>query len=263
MSRSRHLATGAGLAIGVLLIGVGVVRLFAPAPVSSDSPLWSALLTQGGWILLALCGAALSRSPSLGDRLGLGRGELSAATSLVLVMGFIALSSGLHQGLVALELRETGSLGEIDAIVREARARAPSFLLALLALGIAPGIGEEVLFRGFLQRGLVTRIGAHGGVLLAAAIFGLAHFDPVHSSLAFLLGAYLGVVTQLARSIRPAILCHVVNNTLGILAPALAPGPLPIAGAWGILPLVGLAAASLLYADRRRRAAERSCEETR
>jgi membrane protease YdiL (CAAX protease family) len=100
-------------------------------------------------------------------------------------------------------------------------------------------------------------------VVLSAAIFGLAHFDPVHSSLAFLLGAYLGVVTQLARSIRPAILCHVVNNTLGILAPALAPGPLSIAGAWGIPPLVGLAAASLLYAGRRRRAAERSCEQTR
>ena len=39
--------------------------------------------------------------------------------------------------------------GEIDAVVREARARAPSFLLALLALGIAPGFGEEILFRFF------------------------------------------------------------------------------------------------------------------
>lgn len=261
MPRMRHLATGASLAIGALLMGVGVVLLFTPARVSSDSPLWSALLTQGGWILLALCGAALSRSPSLGARLGLHRGELSVATSLVLVVGFVALSSGLHQGLVALELRETGSLGEIDAIVREARARAPSFLLALLALGIAPGIGEEILFRGFLQRGLVTRIGTHGGVVLSAAIFGLAHLDPVHSTLAFLLGAYLGAVTQLGGSIRPAILCHVVNNTLGVLAPALAPVPLSIPGAWGILPLVGLAAAALLYAGRRQRGVERSREQ--
>ena len=54
MPRTRHFATGAGLAIGALLMGAGVVRLFAPAPVSPDSPLWSALLTQGGWILLAL-----------------------------------------------------------------------------------------------------------------------------------------------------------------------------------------------------------------
>jgi membrane protease YdiL (CAAX protease family) len=258
MPGTGRYASASTLTIGALLIGLGLARLVAPVSPSPDWPLWRALLTQGIWALLALCGAVLSRTPKLGDSLGVGRGELSVATSLILVAGFVALSGGLHQGLVALDLRETGSLAEIDAIVREARTRTPSFLLALLALGIAPGIAEEILFRGFLQRGLVTRIGTPGGVLLTAAVFGLAHFDPIHSCIAFLLGVYLGVVTQLARSIRPAILCHVVNNTLGILAPALAPGPLPIAGSWGIPPLLGLAAASLLYASRRRRSAERS-----
>jgi len=256
MSRTARYVTSAGLAIGALLIGAGAVRLITPGPASPDAPLWGSLLAQGIWITLALCGAILSRSRGLGDRLGLGRGELSISTTLALVVGFVALSGGLHQGLVSLELRETGSLAEIDAMVREARARAPSFLLALLALGIAPGFGEEILFRGFVQRGLVPRIGARGGVVLAAAIFGLAHFDPVHSSLAFLLGAYLGVVTQLAGSIRTAILCHVVNNTLGVLAPALIPSALSIGGTWGIAPLVALGGASLFYAGRQREPAQ-------
>jgi hypothetical protein len=203
---------------------------------------------QGVWILLALCGATLSRSRSLGDRLGLGRGALPFSTSVVLVVGFIALSGGLHQWLVSVDLRSTGSLAEIDGVVREARARAPSFLLALLALGIAPGFGEEVFFRGFVQRGLVPRLGARWGVLLSAAVFGLAHFDPIHSSLAFLLGAYLGVVTQLAGCIRTAILCHALNNTLGVLAPALMPSALATGGVSTIPVLLGLAGASLLYA---------------
>jgi membrane protease YdiL (CAAX protease family) len=225
--------------------------LITPTPALPDAPLWGALFTQGIWILVALWGAVLSRSRDVGDRLGLGRGELPVSTSLVLVLGFIALSGGLHQGLVSLELRETGSLAEIDAVVREARAHAPSFLLALLALGMAPGFGEEILFRGFIQRGLVPRLGTHWGVLLSAAIFGLAHFDPIHSSLAFLLGAYLGVVTQLAGCIRTAILCHLLNNTLGIMAPALTPNLLPVGGTWTIAPLLALAGASLLYAARR------------
>jgi len=254
MSRTTRL-TGAGLVIGVLLMVAGVVLLIVPAPEIRDQPLWGALLAQGIWILLAFLGAALSRPRSLGDRLGLGRGALPISTSVVLVVGFVALSAGLHQWLVAQELRYTGSLGEIDAVVREARARAPSFLLALLALGIAPGFGEEVFFRGLIQRGLVPRLGALWGVLLAAGIFGLAHFDLVHSSLAFLLGAYLGVVTQLAGCIRTAILCHVLNNALGVLAPALVPGALAIGGTRAIPLLLALAGASLLYAGWRRRSA--------
>jgi membrane protease YdiL (CAAX protease family) len=255
MSRvTRHL-TNVGLVISLLLMGLGAVLLITPAPALADAPLWGTLLTQVLWILLAICGAALSRSGDVGDRLGLGRSEFAIPTSLVVTVGFIALSSALNQGLVSSELRETGSLAKIDSVVREARARAPSFLLVLLAIGIAPGFGEEFLFRGFIQRGLVPRFGVYWGVLLAAAAFGVAHFDPVHSSVAFLLGAYLGVVTQLARGIRPAIFCHVVNNTLGILAPALIPKTLAIRGTWAIPLLLAVAGGSLLYASRRRRSA--------
>ena len=255
MSRATRYVTGAGVVSGVLLMVAGVVLLITPAPEIPDEPLWGALLLQGIWILLALSGAVLSRSRSLGDRLGLGRGALPVSTSVVLVVGFVALSGGLHQWLVSVDLRSTGSLAEIDAVVREARVRAPSFLLALLALGIAPGFGEEVFFRGFIQRGLTPRLGALWGVLLSAAIFGLAHFDPIHSSLAFLLGAYLGVVVQLAGCIRTAILCHVLNNTLGVLAPALMPSALASGGTWAIPVLLALAGVSLLYAFWQRRSA--------
>ena len=253
MSRATRYVTGAGLVTGVLLMGAGLVLLVAPSPEIPDEPLWGSLFIQGVWILLALCGAVLSRPRSLRNRLGLGRGALPVSTSVVLLVGFIVLSNGLHQWLLSLDLRSTGSLAEIDAVVRESRAQAPSFLLAVLALGIAPGFGEEIFFRGFIQRGLARRLGALWGVLLAAAVFGLAHFDPIHSSLAFVLGVYLGVVTQLTGSIRTAILCHAVNNTLGVLAPALAPSFLASGGTRAIPMLLALAGASLLYGFWRRR----------
>lgn len=252
MSRTTDIVTGAGIVIGLLLMIAGAVQLIAPQPASPNAPLWGVLTTQAVWILLALCGGVLPRSGALSERLSLRRGSLTISTSLVLVVGFIALSSALHQGLVSLELRETGSLAEIDAMVRSARARAPSFLLALLAFGIAPGFGEEILFRGLLQRELVARIGASWGVLLAAALFGLAHFDPVHSPLAFVLGTYLGIVTLLAGSVRTAILCHLLNNTLGVLAPGLIPVARGPAGPYLIAPLLALAAAALCFAAWRR-----------
>jgi hypothetical protein len=252
MSRATGYLNALLLAGGALLVVAGAVMMSMPAPEIHDEALWGSLFTQLIWILLALTGVVLSRSPAPGERLGLGRGSLPVPTSLVLLVGFVALSSGLHQSLVSLELRETGSLAEIDAVVREARARAPSFLLALLALGIAPGFGEELLFRGFIQRGLVSRLGPPFGVLLSAALFGLAHLDPVHSVLAFLLGAYLGVVTQLSGSIRTAILCHLLNNTLGVLGPSLIRGALAMGGPWLIPPLLAASLASLLYASRQR-----------
>jgi membrane protease YdiL (CAAX protease family) len=47
--------------------------------------------------------------------------------------------------------------------------------LALIAALIAPPL-EETIFRGFIQRELVQGVGTVGGLILAAALFTLAHF---------------------------------------------------------------------------------------
>ena len=80
MSRVTRLLTDAGLVVSVLLMGLGVVLLITPAPALVDAPLWGTLLTQVLWVLLALCGVALSKSDDVSDRLGLGRGRLPIST---------------------------------------------------------------------------------------------------------------------------------------------------------------------------------------
>ena len=60
-------------------------------------------------------------------------------------------------------------------------------------------------------------------------------------------------MTQLAGCIRTAILCHVLNNTLGILAPGATAGVLPTGGAWATALLLALAGASLLGNENQRR----------
>jgi membrane protease YdiL (CAAX protease family) len=76
---------------------------------------------------------------------------------------------------------------------------------------------EELFFRGYLQTRLVARWGRWTGIALTALAFGLVHMDWVHSTFAFLLGLWLGWMTERAGSIRPAMLVHGANNLLAMV----------------------------------------------
>src|SRR5262245_16597656 len=104
----------------------------------------------------ALAGASLSRGP-LRARLGLGPGRLSLRLVAVLAVGTIALSHALDGVIELTRLREQSPLASFDFALAGARGR--DLAVALLGIGVAPGIAEELLFRGFVQRGLATRLG--------------------------------------------------------------------------------------------------------
>ncbi|MGB9718247.1 MAG: lysostaphin resistance A-like protein [Thermoproteota archaeon] len=53
---------------------------------------------------------------------------------------------------------------------------------------------EEVLFRGFIQRGLESSLGSRKGILLSSLLFGVFHLNPWQFLPAFLLGTILGYV---------------------------------------------------------------------
>jgi hypothetical protein len=187
--------------------------------------LWGDVRGQLLWMLVALGGAALLPGGSLAERLRLGPGRLPAVRVAVATLGFLALSHALHGIVVALGWLDGTSLAELQERVRRASPVHPA--LVLLAIGLAPALGEELLFRGFLLRLFSLRWPGARAVLGSAAVFGAAHLDPVHGPAAFVLGAYLAALTLRADSLRPALLCHAVNNTLAV------------AGAAGALPELG------------------------
>jgi membrane protease YdiL (CAAX protease family) len=197
--------------------------------------------------LVAFAGASLAPAP-LRDRLGLRAGRLPAGVLAVLVAGTLGLSHALDAVIELAQLGEHGALAELDAALVGIRGR--TLLLALLALGFAPGIAEELLCRGLLQRGLVPLLGAPAAVLLSALAFGALHVDPVHAGFAAVLGLYLGAVCHVAGSVRAAIACHTANNLCAVLVTAYAPG-------FGVHPAAsialgsGLALGALAWAFRR------------
>ena len=113
-----------------------------------------------------------------------------------------ALSLGGLREESVLELLDRELLG----------ASGPALLSAVLGLAIAPSIAEELLCRGLLLRGLIQRTGGALAVGISAIAFGALHLEWIQGGAAALLGIYLGTVSLLAGSIRPAILCHAANN---------------------------------------------------
>jgi membrane protease YdiL (CAAX protease family) len=143
-------------------------------------------------------------------RLGLERGRLPISLVLLAALGTMGLSHAIDCLLSMSGLRAESVLAELDANLYGASGR--ELLLAIFGLGIAPGIGEELLCRGFLQRGLVRRYGAVVGIGIGALVFGAMHLEWIQGTAAVLLGLYLGTVAFFAGSIRPAIFCHCCNN---------------------------------------------------
>jgi len=177
--------------------------------------------------LAALAGGLLSARP-LADRLGLRRGRLAGRDLLVVVVGTLGLSHGLDGLLEATGLRQHSSLAELQRLLADARGL--DFALVLLGVGLAPGIAEELLCRGLVQRGAERRLGPWPAAVVGAGVFGLLHVDPVHAAFAGVLGLYLGAVAVWAHSIRASMLCHVLNNVVAVATAGLPeigpPGPL-------------------------------------
>lgn len=91
-------------------------------------------------------------------------------------------------------------------------------IIALLVIAILPGIGEEVLFRGVLQRNLIRWTGnIHVGIWLAAALFSAIHVQFYGFVPRMLLGALFGYLYVWAGNIWVPILAHFINNGFTVL----------------------------------------------
>jgi membrane protease YdiL (CAAX protease family) len=191
--------------------------------------------------ILAFAGAALAPEGAW-ERLGLCPGRLSAAQTLLLIAGTLGASMALDGLLDLTKLKESSALGEFEEHIAGVRGR-PLWLSAL-AFGVAPGLAEELLCRGLLQRGLVRRLGAPVGILVASMAFGALHVEPVHAVFAAPLGLYLGIVSYLAGGIRGSIACHTANNLValgtGAFFPELDAGGLRAVGGGGVIALGAL-----------------------
>jgi CAAX protease family protein len=107
------------------------------------------------------------------------------------------------------------------------RSANPVLLAGVLAIG-AP-LSEELLYRGFLLSALArTRLGFWGAALIATALWAALHdYSAVGFAAVFMMGLLISWLLWRTGSLRVAIFCHALHNSLALVAHRLIPLAVP------------------------------------
>jgi len=200
------------------LICLAWARRFAATGAGAEALAESALSTAMVAVSLALAGALLRQS-SLQDALGLKPGHIGPGRLAVVALGTVGLSHLCGEVLRRTSLWHESVLQHAEATLTGLHGN--ELMLAAAGLVIAPAIGEELLFRGLLLRGLLPRVGPAAAILASSILFGAAHLDPGQAIATSLLGVYLGVLAFASGSTRGAIACHMLNNAVALASLSL------------------------------------------
>jgi membrane protease YdiL (CAAX protease family) len=146
--------------------------------------------------------------PLLGRQIGVG---LLAALPLCL-------------GLIAMDRYPVGMLRQLQRTVQFEVV--PLFrgtsVTGLLAISVAAGLGEEVLFRGFLQSAIAAAWGPAGGVWIgwaaASLVFGVCHsLCAAYAVVATAIGLLLGALYVATGSLVAPVTTHAAYDFLALL----------------------------------------------
>ena len=91
-------------------------------------------------------------------------------------------------------------------------------VVQMLVLSIAAGVGEEFLFRGFLQVWLSGLLDPVAGIVIASLLFGTCHLiTPAYGILAAVIGGYLGILMIYTGSIWPPVIAHALYDFIALI----------------------------------------------
>ncbi len=135
---------------------------------------------------------------------------LAAAPAATMLAALVAMAQGLF-------LEVPASYRELMEKLFRAQSGG-GLVLSIAVFAILPGICEEILFRGFVLRGLLRRLTPGRAILWTAILFGAFHFDLYRLLPTTVLGLLLGWVAWTTGSLWPAMVLHAANNTIAVLA---------------------------------------------
>ena len=116
----------------------------------------------------------------------------------------------------------------------EEQLRSLPIVTAVFFIALVPGFCEEIFFRGYALSGLRGTLGKTMAVLAVAAAFGMAHYSVHRLVVTTALGVLLGLLVIQFRSIWPAMIAHMMHNTM-ILLITREDGLLPYAERFGFI----------------------------
>jgi len=171
------------------------------------------LLTSATGFGLTLLFVALRDELSIREYLALNRVRVKTmVTWLSLFLLFVICSD-----MLGSVLRERSTAMELMV-----KAYETAYFVPLLWIAIVLGapLFEEILFRGFIFRGLQhSRLGSLGAILLTAFVWSAVHigYDPYDRATLFVAGILLGSARLRSESVYPAVAMHSVMNLIAMM----------------------------------------------
>lgn len=161
--------------------------------------------------------ASLSSVPTL-RRLGIvrPRGSMKTWTFLALGTPVVQFGSLIFAGLFFDTNEPSEHLQMVSGLITGQSGFIGISLVFLLA-AVAPGLSEELFFRGFVRVGISRRHRFFGAIFIPALMFAAVHMDPMHATAVFPLGLWFGCLAWWSGSTLPAIGAHLVNNFFAII----------------------------------------------
>lgn len=95
----------------------------------------------------------------------------------------------------------------------------PGLLVNILMIGIIPAIGEELLFRGIIQRIFTEWFKSyHWGIWISAILFSALHLQFYGFFPRLILGASFGYLLAWSGNLWFPVIAHFINNTIAVFA---------------------------------------------
>lgn len=144
---------------------------------------------------------------------------------MVAAIPLVAASSWLNLQIPLPEWASSMEEQTQEAILQMLKVDAPyELLFNLFLVGVIPAIGEELIFRGFLQKRLEELVhNPHTAVWIAAFIFSTIHFQFEGFLPRMLLGALLGYLLVWTKNLWVPMIAHFFFNASQVLAQYFSP----------------------------------------
>ena len=147
--------------------------------------------------------------------------------TLAMMISVIPFINYLAELNMSIEISAPGVEGVLRKLENEAEQVMRAFtatktpgglLINLLMIGVIAAVGEELIFRGLLQKQLADMFrNNHVSILVTSVLFSAFHFQFFSFLPRFVLGIIMGYLMYLGRSIWFPITAHFVNNAMGVI----------------------------------------------
>lgn len=91
-------------------------------------------------------------------------------------------------------------------------------LFNLFMIALVPAVGEELIFRGIVQRGIIKQwANVHAGIWFAAILFSAFHFQFLGFVPRLLMGVAMGYLYYWSNNLWYPIIAHFTNNAVAVI----------------------------------------------